>query len=252
LTPASSYLIYGSFAAGAIAVYLLLPRPGRSTRTAGGLLGLAALAAVLGLTADRFLAPAGVDVVFYVSATVALVAAVKMITHERPVYSALYFVLVVLAVTPLLLLQEAEFLAVALVIIYAGAIMVTYVFVIMLSQQSDQPMYDRRSSEPFVAVFAGFVTMAIVAGQLGALPVSAAPSAASSPAASAVRDETANTTLVGRVMMSDYVVAFELAGVLLLVAMIGAIAVSRKRVPSDVPVEEGPPPGAIGRQVPPF
>jgi len=249
LTPASVYLVYGFFAAGAIAVYFMMPRPGRATNVAGGLLGLAALAAVLGLTAQQFLAPAGVNVLFYVSATIALVSSVKMITHDRPVYSALYFVLVVLAVTPLLLLQDAEFLAVALVIIYAGAILVTYVFVIMLSQQSDQPIYDRRAQEPFVAVFAGFVTMAVVAGQMGALPEQAAVVSSMWPGAA---KEISNTTRVGEVMMSDYVVAFELAGVLLLIAMIGAIAVSRKRVPTEVLAEAEPPPGAIGRHVPPF
>lgn len=231
-----------------------MPRAGRSTGSAGAIIGLASLVGMLVLCANQCLAPSGANVLFYVSAAVALVAGVKVITHERPVYSALYFVLVVLAITPLLLLQGAEFLAVALVIIYAGAILVTYVFVIMLAQQSGQPAYDRRAHEPFVAVCAGFVTMAVIAGQIGHLPVS--PAAVTANAA--VRPDTGepvaidNTETVGAVMLSEYVVAFELSGVLLLVAMIGAIALSKKRVPVDDPLPAGPPPGTIGREVPPF
>ena len=249
MTSAWVYLIYGVFALGALGVYLLMPQPGRTTRTGGAIISVAALAGVLALCADRFLAPSGVNVLFYVAAAVALVSAVKMITHEKPVYSALYFVLVVLAVTPLLLLQAAEFLAVALVIVYAGAILVTYVFVIMLSQQSDQPIYDRRAREPLLAVFAGFVTMAAVAGQIDEVPGISGerPAVTASEAASV-----GNTTEVGAVMMEEYLVAFELAGVLLLIAMIGAIAVSRKQVPPDETVSAAPPPGKIGREVPPF
>ncbi len=249
MTATLIYLIYGVFALGAVGVYLLMPVPGRATRTGGAIIAIAALAGMLALCAHRLMTPSGVNVLFYIAAAVALFSAVKMITHDRPVYSALYFVMVILAVTPLLLLQAAEFLAVALVIIYAGAILVTYVFVIMLSQQSDQPIYDRRAREPLLAVFAGFVTMAVVAGQIGALPK---PLEESEPLMASQAAEFGNTAEVGAVMMSDYLVAFELAGILLLIAMIGAIAVSRKQVPTDETIPAAPPPGKIGREVPPF
>lgn len=255
-----AYCVYLLFALGALGVYFLMPRVGRSTKAAGAIFALASLAGVLVLCANELSSPAGVNVLFYASAAVALIAGVKVITHENPVYSALYFVLVVLAITPLLILQSAEFLAVAMVIIYAGAILVTYVFVIMLAQQSDRPVYDRRAREPFIAVCGGFVTMAVIAGQMTHLPESksataASPSVARAESASpsvANRDALGNTERLGQVMLSEYVVAFELAGVLLLVAMIGAIAVSRKRVPAD---EFAPPAqalGTIGREVPPF
>lgn len=260
MTPHWASMVYLVFALGALGVYFLMPRAGRSTKAAGAVFALPALAGVLMLCANQLPALSGANVLFYVSASVALMAGVKVITHEKPVYSALYFVLVVLAITPLLILQSAEFLAIAMVIIYAGAILVTYVFVIMLAQQSGQPVYDRQAREPFMAVCAGFVTMAVIAGQITHLPepwtATTAPNlvAQVGPGGEAVpeADTVDNIERVGAVMLSEYVVAFELAGVLLLVAMIGAIAVSRKRVPTDEPVTPAPPPGTIGREVPPF
>ena len=112
-------------------------------------------------------------VYFSLFAAMAILAATRVITHPKPVYSAIYFVAVVIAVAALLVLQEAEFLAVALVIIYAGAILVTYLFVIMLAQQPGSPIYDRRTREPFLAVVVGFVLMAMIAGRAGELPARA-------------------------------------------------------------------------------
>ncbi|MEE9294145.1 MAG: NADH-quinone oxidoreductase subunit J [Phycisphaerae bacterium] len=250
-------MVYATFALGALAVYFLLPRTGRSTTMAGAILGVAALAAAMVLCASKFRGSGGGNLVFYMSAVVAVGSAVKVITHKKPLYSALYFVLTVIAVTPLLILQEAEFLAIALVIIYAGAILVTYVFVIMLAQQGGQPLYDRRAREPLVAVLGGFLTMAVIAGQMALLPEERASTGeltASTAASTTAADDIDidNTRQVGRVMMTDYVVAFELAGVLLLIAMVGAIAMSQKRVPSAAFEAEPQPPGKAGREAAPF
>jgi NADH-quinone oxidoreductase subunit J len=92
-----------------------------------------------------------------VFATVALLAAGRVVTHPVPTYSALYFALVVLSVAVLLVMQRAEFLAVALVIIYAGAILVTYAFVIMLAQQSGAAATDAQAREPMLAILVSFV-----------------------------------------------------------------------------------------------
>jgi NADH-quinone oxidoreductase subunit J len=96
-------------------------------------------------------------------------SAVRVITHSRPVYSALYFVLTVLSTCGLLLLLEAEFMAFATIIIYAGAILVTYLFVIMLAtmpqvegQVEEAPVYDRAAREPLSAVVLGFALIAVL------------------------------------------------------------------------------------------
>ncbi len=250
-------LIYGTFVLGGLALYFLLPTTGRSTKMAGAIFGLAALAGAMVLCSSRFLSASGANAFFYLSASVAIGSAVLMVVSEKPVYSALYFVLVILAVTPLLLLQHAEFLAIALVIIYAGAILVTYVFVIMLSQQSGPSIYDRRARSPLVAVLAGFTSMALVAGQMAVLPQEWAiqGTLVSSEAAADAAEMAgvgSNIEMVGRAMVSRYVVALEIAGVLLLVAMIGAIVVSRKKVPAEGPGLGGLPLGKAGREVPPF
>ena len=81
----------------------------------------------------------GMGVYFWVFAAIALLGALRVVTHTRPVYSALYFVLTVFATAGLFILLWAEFMAAALVLIYAGAILVTYVFVIMLATSSAAP-----------------------------------------------------------------------------------------------------------------
>src|SRR5690606_206086 len=100
-------------------------------------IGLAVVAAAgLILLALLLRAEAGMGVFFWIFAGVAVLAALRVITHTRPVYSALYFVLSVLSTAGLFVLLWAEFLGVALVIVYAGAILVIYVFVIMLATQA--------------------------------------------------------------------------------------------------------------------
>jgi NADH-quinone oxidoreductase subunit J len=101
-----------------------------------------------------------------------------MITSRRPVYCALYFVLVVLASAALFLLLEAEFMAFALVIVYAGAILITYLFVLMLAQQapqeggeSAQAEYDVNPREPLAAVLVGFILMAVLGDMVFAGPI---------------------------------------------------------------------------------
>lgn len=253
MTPPWAYLLYATFALGGLAVYLLMPGVGRSTKSAGLLFGLAALAGTIVLCANDLLAPMGFSVLFWVSAAIALVAAVKVITHPKPVYSALYFVLVVLALTPLVIAQAAEFLAIAMVIIYAGAILVTYVFVIMLAQQGGQAAYDQRAREPFVAVFAGFLTMALIAGSAARLPHGWwIVQSSSESSAVGLEDPGDNTSQIGRKMLTDYVVSLEVAGVLLLIAMVGAIAMSKKRVPTLETAAARRPPGEVGREVAPY
>ena len=117
---------------------MLLPgRRERSLRTIGGVVLLAVMlivGAILGRDA------AGVNFYFWVFSAIALGGRrFGSITHPRPVYSALYFVLTVFATAGLFILLWAEFMAAALVLIYAGAILITYVFVIMLASQATSP-----------------------------------------------------------------------------------------------------------------
>jgi len=245
--------LYFVFALGGAGVYFLLPHGDRPRTMVGAILGLGALVGWFVVLAFGGLMGTGHTGYFYLFATIAVVAAARVVTHPRPVYSALYFVLVVIAVASLLVLQEAEFLAVALIIIYAGAILVTYLFVIMLASQGGSATYDRRAREPFLAVLAGFVLMAAIASHADAVPESVTDrpaQLASDSSAGVVADS--NTLAIGQLVMTKYVVVLEVAGLLLLIAMVGAIALSRKKVPVESGYRPTEPVGEIGRKVEPF
>jgi len=256
MTSTTGYVLYLVFALGAAGLYYLLPRTGASKTAIGATLGVSAIVGLFVVLGTHGSAERRDEVYFYLFAATAILAAVRVITHPKPVYSAIYFVAVVIAVAALLLLQEAEFLAVALVIIYAGAILVTYLFVIMLAQQPGSPIYDRRTREPFLAVVVGFVLMAMIAGRAGELPARAAEKAiladgGRNPGATASL-LTGNTMAIGAAVTTKYVVALELAGILLLISMVGAIALSRKQITSDVIRSPRRTLGQIGKEVEPF
>ena len=233
----SAIWVYCIIALGALGVYFLLPKADRSTTGAGGVLGLAALGGLMVLGVTKFGSSAGTNIYFYIFSAIALICSVCVITQTRAVYSALYFVVVVLAVAGLVLIMGAEFLAAALIIIYGGAILVTYVFVIMLASQSGELLYDRRSRGPLGACFVGFVLVATICGLMvdDEMPGRVSPVAllTAETQSSASEEGVGNTMLLGRELMTRYVVVLELAGVLLLVAMVGAIAIARKKFPPD-------------------
>ena len=254
----------------AIGVILLLPGRREATlRKIGGAVLLAAgvvFAAVLARTAG------GMGAYFWIFSGIALFCAVRVITHSRPVYSALYFVMTVMASAGLFVLMWAEFMAAALVLIYAGAILVTYVFVIMLAAQSQspgaeggQPMHeqlaehDAISREPILASAVGFALLGIIlfvifdrstvqlrehaaSGQTVTLAAAVTPPAtmpvaqtfnpgikpATQPARGFV--PRGQTQALGTYLFSSQLVNLELAGLILTVAMVGAIVIARKRV----------------------
>lgn len=254
-TAGISIAVYALAALGAIAVFLAMPGGGSGRRVPAVVLGLAAIAGLLVLLARSAAGSAGDAVIFSMLTLLSVVGAVRVITHPKPVYAALYFVLVALASVGLILMVGAEFLGAALVIVYAGAILVTYVFVIMLAQQSPEQQqviaggpldYDGVAREPALATVAGFLLM----GALGGLLMNQPHATASPPGAT-----TGNTLGLGAVLLTQYAVAVELAGVLLLVAIVGAIALARRAVeaePRVVPAAPERPLGEAGRTVKPF
>lgn len=191
------------------------------------------------------------SVYFWIFSAIALFGAVRVVTHRRPVYSALYFVLTVFATAGLFVLLMAQFMAGALVIIYAGAILITYVFVIMLAAQpagaqtttAAQQMadYDHYSRDPFIASAIGFALMGVLlfvifdrAGELRQ-----APDTADEVAASGAPPVSGNTEELGIYLFNNQQVSLELAGLLLTIAMVGAIVIARRRVLRPEPTPAG-------------
>lgn len=186
----------------------------------------------------------------YVFGFIAIVAAVRVITHTRPVYAALWFILVVLACAGLFLTLSAEFAATAAVIIYGGAILVTYMFVIMLASppqdnskkaddSTDAQGYDLAAREPWWACMTGFLLLAVlltVAFDVKKLPE--ANPAPAEPLALAQKmlapgTEIGNTQQVGLDLFQNHPFAIELAGILLLVSLVGAVVIAKMRVHNE-------------------
>ena len=141
------------------AIYALLPTTRRSSVLWAG--GVAALALIFGAAIlIRTGAGAAESFLFYAFSGLAIVSAGMMITQKNPVHAALAFALVVLSTCGLFLLQAAPFLMAATIIVYAGAIVVTFLFVIMLAKQEGPSNADHRSREPFLASLAGCVLLA--------------------------------------------------------------------------------------------
>src|SRR5579871_1375467 len=146
---------------GLIAVYLLLPRARPFPARWGSL--FAALALITGgvvLTRARVAHPE--TILFYAFSLIAILSGGLLVTQRNPVRAALSFALVVLSTCGLFLLQAAPFLMAATTIIYAGAIIVTFLFVIMLARQSGISDADARSREPLLASIAGFVLLGAI------------------------------------------------------------------------------------------
>ncbi len=163
---------------GFLAIWSLLPKVRKQPLLSSAACGVGALVQV-GLIYLQPTGPVLFDVLFYAFAGLAIVAGALMILQTNAVHAALWFAVVILSTCGLFLLQSAPFLAAATVIVYAGAIIVTFLFVIMLAQQTGLAPYDRRSREPLLASLAGFV---LLGGLLYALQVSYLPPVGASEA----------------------------------------------------------------------
>ena len=262
-------VLYIATVLGAVGVYLLMPRENRRPMVVGGLLAAAALGGLWLALATRLVGEGvgfadGATVFYYVFSSIAICAAVRVITHTRPVYAALWFVMVVIASAGLMLTLAADFMAFAMLIIYGGAILVTYMFVIMLAtpprgaEEGDAgPDYDRFAREPLWAVTAGFLLLAVMLSVMFT-PIEPNPLAVArldtdvtarvltdravdgpgefAMYTTAQRSVLSNPERIGLDLFMAHPLAIELAGVILLVALIGAIVIARARVEGSPPL----------------
>ena len=164
--------------------------------------------------------------VFIAGALICLVGAVGVITSESPVHSALSLIANLFGIAVLFIAQDAEFLAAAQIIVYAGAIVVLFLFVIMLIgvDRSDDlrvdPLSGQRqlSAVAGVLLCAGLVTVLLVGAVTGAPSVLGAPD----PGVPSV-------TNIGRVLFTHHLFAFEITSLLLVIAVVGAVLLARHR-----------------------
>ncbi|HZW08850.1 MAG TPA: NADH-quinone oxidoreductase subunit J [Phycisphaerales bacterium] len=282
------FLLFLGLALGGVGVAMALPRRRISPQVLGAVVGGAGLGVVLlglGLRHPEQIP----NFNFYIFGLIAAGSALRVITHPRPVYSALFFILTILSSCGLYLILSAEFMAFALVIVYAGAILITYLFVIMLATQapSEEEMdlladYDVESRSPVAATVAGFVLLAALTTMLMAgsgtmeHPARPAPDALLASMPNKVAEERVLTALrradlletderlisvnadrstvtlagsegereaplpaelrvtnveaVGFDLLNEHPGSIEIAGVILLMAMLGATVLSRKQI----------------------
>ena len=163
-------------------------------------------------------------VLFYFFASVTVLAALRVITARNPLHAVLFLVLAFVSSAGIWILLEAEFLAIALVLVYVGAVMVLFLFVVMmLDINIEQLRKGFWQWLPLGALLAALIGVQMV-WVLGADEISAGTTAVKHAA------DYSNTKELGRLIYTDYVYPFEIAAVLLLLAMVAAIALTlRKR-----------------------
>lgn len=300
-------ILYIASILGAIALLMMMPKRRLNLKPLGALLGAATLGGLWLVLTRQFdfwatlPAPSppgfggeqstGIETAafafHYIFGFIAIAAAVAVITNKRPVYAALWFVMVVLASAGMFITLSAEFIAFAMVIIYAGAILVTYMFVIMLASEQQQsadtqaaPEYERVAREPFAAVAAGFLLLAVLLNvafePMTTVDAARAPNDAAlikstltgrsdvtakgatplTPEQAAIANtpegekptpaRLSNVERVGLDLFTSHPLGLELAGIILLVALIGAVVIAKTRVPDEDDHHDGGPPTGPG------
>jgi NADH-quinone oxidoreductase subunit J len=165
------------------------------------------------------------EILFYIFAFLTLVCGFLVVVNpfsRNPVTSAMFLVLTIASLAGLFVLLHAFFLAAVQILVYAGAVMVVFLFVIMLLDLKEE---ERRRVKWF-GIISGLISVGTLFGVFLASLSKSSPIAVSTASSSAVKDGTAAT--LGKLLFTDYLLPFELVSVLLLVAMIGTILLSKK------------------------
>lgn len=166
-------------------------------------------------------------IIFYIFSAILVGSALAVVTVRNPVYAALFLVLAFFTCAGIWLLLEAEFLAITLVLVYVGAVMVLFLFVVMMLDINLAPLKEGFIKFLPVGIAVGVIILIQMAMILGpenfGLEKFAAPEVQGS--------DYSNTKALGRILYTTYVYPFEIASVILLVAIIAAIALTLRKRP---------------------
>ncbi len=148
---------------------------------------------------------------------IAVFGAVGFVSFRQPVHAALGFAVAVLASCGIFMMQSAPFIAAATTIVYAGATIIIFLFVLMFAQQSHLQAYELKFAAPKMSILVGMATLAVLLWALQTFPTTV-PSETS----------TARVADLGKSLFGEFLWTVELAGTLLLVATIGAIVIAQR------------------------
>jgi NADH-quinone oxidoreductase subunit J len=165
---------------------------------------------------------------FFFLATVIVICAILVVAFRNPVYSVISLLVMFFHIAALFVSLHAEFLAAVQIIVYAGAILVLYLFVVMLLNLKYDDSYQR---QVWIGVGLGAVALAeiiylVISAGVGRSPLP--PDATQVAAAAQTAAPHGNTEMIGRLLYTKYLFPFEVASLILLVAMIGAILLAKK------------------------
>lgn len=166
-------------------------------------------------------------VVFYLFAAIVVFSAFRVITVNNPVFAAMFLVLTFFTSAGIWLLLEAEFLAITLVLVYVGAVMVLFLFVVMMLDVNVVP-----SKEGFVRYLpVGLLVGAVMLVEMVFLITQRYFRDDAFPPPPRTGADYSNTEMLGRVLYDQYLFQFEIAAIILLVAIVAAIALTMRRRP---------------------
>jgi NADH-quinone oxidoreductase subunit J len=161
---------------------------------------------------------------FYLFSVIAVASAVMVITARNPVHSVLFLILCFFNAAGLFILMGAEFLAMILVVVYVGAVAVLFLFVVMMLDVDFVKLREGMASYLPVGGIIGLIVLVELALVFGTWTIS--PEALKSAAAPAAATGVSNTAALGEILYTKYVYWFQAAGLVLLVAMVGAIVLT--------------------------
>jgi NADH-quinone oxidoreductase subunit J len=168
-------------------------------------------------------------IAFYLLATVAVVSGLLVVTARNPVLSVLWLILTFFSAAGLFVLLGAEFLAMLLVVVYVGAVAVLFLFVVMMLDVDFVRLREGYARYlPLAGIVAAVLLVEMIMVSITVVQGGAA-SAATAPVVAGA--DASNVELIGRVLYTDYVYFFQAAGIVLLIAMIGAIVLTLRHRP---------------------
>ena len=177
------------------------------------------------------------ELIFYSFSSVLICSSLAVVLFRNPVYSAVSLILSFITSGFLWLLLEAEFLAIVLILVYVGAVMVLFLFVIMMLNINEEK---EKSSFNSVAPFAVFIGLIIVAELITIIWINSSQFS-NTPAVIQPSSQMGNTLLLGTELFTNYILDFEIAGFILLLAIIVAISLTlrpRKNLKTQVASEQ--------------